>query len=248
MFRKTKIALNAAQSRDSTMVEIMKGVHQVDGVNANSYLIQENDGSITLIDSGMSTNGKKILEYLKTNLSKQPLDLKTIVLTHSHVDHIRGISAIKKATGAKVAIHDQDADFLSKKKKLPPPKGATGFIFRLFSVFMQSAAVEPDIRLNENDKIGSSLTVVHTPGHTPGSISLYDQGRKLIFVGDAITNRGGKLQGSIKRFSFDLPQADRSVEKISSLDFESLLSGHGEPVRSGGSQKVRELSETLNKK
>ena len=51
-------------------------------------------------------------------------------------------------------IHDQDADFLSKKKKLPPPGGAIGIIFRLFSVFIQPQAVEPDIRLKENDKIG----------------------------------------------------------------------------------------------
>ncbi|HXQ92391.1 MAG TPA: MBL fold metallo-hydrolase [Nitrososphaerales archaeon] len=230
------------------MTEILPGVHQIVGVNANSYLIQESDGSLILIDAGMSTGGKKILEYVKTNLSKQPSDLKTIVLTHAHIDHIRGVSAIKKATGAKVAIHVQDADFLSRKKKLPAPKGVTGFIFRVFSVFIQSAAVEPDIRLSENDKIGSSLKIVHTPGHTPGSISLYDQGKRLVFVGDAITNRGGKLQGSIKQFSVDLQQADRSVEKISALDFETLLSGHGDPIKSEGARKVRELSDSLSKK
>ena len=178
----------------------MPGVHQIDGVNANSYLILENDGSLTLIDSGTSTGGKKILEYVKTNLSKQPSDLKTIVLTHAHIDHIRGASAVQKATGAKVAIHDQDADFLSKKKKLPPPGGATGIIFRLFSVFIQPKAVEPDIRLKENDKIGSSLVVVHTPGHTPGSITIYDQGRKLVFVGDAITSRGGSFKDQSSNF------------------------------------------------
>ncbi|MDA4111857.1 MAG: MBL fold metallo-hydrolase [Thaumarchaeota archaeon] len=230
------------------MVEIMPGVHQIEGVNANSYLILENDGSLTLIDAGTSTGGKKILEYVKTTLSKQPTDLKILVVTHAHIDHIRGASAIKKSTGAKVMIHEQDADFLSGKKKLPPPRGAVGFIFRLFSVFFRSSPVEPDVRLKENDKIGSSLTVFHTPGHTPGSITLYDQKRKLVFVGDAITNRGAKLQGSIKQFSSDLHMADRSVEKISSLDFETLLSGHGDPLRSGGAQKVRELSESLKKK
>lgn len=230
------------------MVEIMQGIHQVDGVNANSYLIQESNGSLTLIDSGMSTNGKKIIEYVKTNLSKQPSDLKTVIITHSHVDHIRGASAIKKATGAKIAIHEEDAEFLSGKKKLPPPKGAMGLVFRLLSVFLRSPATVPDLRLKENDSVGSSLVVVHTPGHTPGSISLYDRGRKLIFVGDAITNRGGKLQGSIRQFTVDIPEADRSVEKISMLDFEYLLSGHGEPVKSGGTQKVKELSSSLNKK
>ena len=82
--------------KGNTLVEIIPGVHQIKGVNANSYLIIENDGSLSLIDSGMSTGGKKILEYVKTNLSKQPSELKTILLTHAHVDHIRGASALKK--------------------------------------------------------------------------------------------------------------------------------------------------------
>ena len=92
------------------MVEILQGVHQIDGVNANSYLVLEDDGSLTLIDTGMSLGGKKILDYIKTDLSKQPSDVKTIVLTHSHIDHIRGALAIKKASGAKVLIHEEDAD------------------------------------------------------------------------------------------------------------------------------------------
>jgi glyoxylase-like metal-dependent hydrolase (beta-lactamase superfamily II) len=228
------------------MVEIIQGVHQVDGVNGNSYLVLENDGSLTLIDTGMSTGGKKILDYVRTNLKKQPSDVKTIVITHSHLDHTRGALAIKKATGAKVAIHELDADYLSGKKKLPPPKGAMGLLFRIFGVFFRIPTVEPEMRLKENDRIGS-LTVLHTPGHTPGSISLYNQERKLIFVGDAITNREGKISGSPKRFNFDLQQANKSIEKISTVDFEVLLSGHGEPVKSGGTQKVRELSSSLNK-
>jgi glyoxylase-like metal-dependent hydrolase (beta-lactamase superfamily II) len=229
------------------MVEIIQGVHRVDGVNANSYLVVEGDGSLTLIDTGMSTGGKKILDYVKTNLSKQPSDVKTIVLTHSHLDHVRGALSIKKATGAKVSIHEQDADYLSGKKKLPPPKGGVGFVFRIFSAFARPPVVEPDVRLRENDRAGASLTVLHTPGHTPGSISLYDQKRKLIFVGDAITNRGGKLQGPPRQFTADLQQANSSIEKISALDFEVLLSGHGDPLKSGGTPKVRELSGSLKK-
>lgn len=228
------------------MVEIIQGVHQVDGVNANSYLVIQKDGSLTLIDTGTSTGGKKILDYIKTNLSKQPSDLKTIVLTHSHIDHVRGVLAIKKATGAKVAIHEMDADYISGKKKPPSPKGAMGFIFRIVSVFFRSPTFEPDAKLKESDKI-EDLVVLHTPGHTPGSISLYDKERKLIFVGDAITNRGGKLSGSPRRFNADLQEANKSIGKISTFDFEVLLSGHGDPVKSGGTQKVKELSSSLMK-
>ena len=81
------------------MTEILPGVHRVDGVNANSYFVLEDNGSVTLIDAGMSSGGKKVLDYLQTKLSKQPSDLKLIVLTHAHVDHIRGALAIKRQPG-----------------------------------------------------------------------------------------------------------------------------------------------------
>jgi hydroxyacylglutathione hydrolase len=224
------------------MVEVVPGVHQIDGVNANSYLVVQQDGSLTLIDTGMSKGGKKILDYIQTTMSRKPSDVKTIVLTHSHVDHVRGAYEIKKATGAKVAIHGQDAEYLSRRKKMTRPRGAVGILFRIFSPFFSFKPVEADQRLNENDRIGA-LTVVHTPGHTPGSIALYDQGKKLVFVGDTIGYSKGKVEGPPKQFTPDMEQAMKSVEKISNLDFEVMLSGHGEPLKSSNaSQKVKELT------
>jgi hydroxyacylglutathione hydrolase len=223
------------------MVEIIPGVEQIDGVNANSYLVEQEDGSLTLIDTGMSKDGKKILDYIQTTMRRKPSDVKTIVLTHSHIDHVRGAYETKRATGAKVAIHEQDADHLSRKKKMLLPKGAIGVLFRLFSPFFSFKPVEPDQRLNENDRIGT-LTVVHTPGHTPGSISLYDERRKLVFVGDTIRYNRGKVEGPPKPFTPDMDQAMKSVRKISNLDFVVMLSGHGEPLKSSdASQKVKEF-------
>ncbi len=115
---------------------------------------------------------------------------------------MRATLSLKNATGARVAIHEQDADFLSGKKGHPSPKGAMGLIFRFFSLFLRPPKVEPDIRLWEEDKVGT-LTVLHVPGHTPESISLYEQDMRLIFVGHAITNRGGKLQGAPNKFSLE---------------------------------------------
>ncbi|MDG6995444.1 MAG: MBL fold metallo-hydrolase [Nitrososphaerota archaeon] len=226
------------------MVEILPGVHQIDGVNANSYAIVEDDGSLTIIDTGMSKDVKKILHYVETKMSKKPSDVKTIVLTHSHIDHVRGAYEMRKASGARLAIHEQDADYLSGKKKMPYPKGAIGFMFRIFSPLFKFTPVEPDQRLKENDSVGGGrLSVLHTPGHTPGSISLYDKERKLILVGDTIRYMKGRLQGPPKQFTLDMNQAIQSVQKISDLDFNTMLSGHGEPFKSSDApQKVKELS------
>lgn len=228
------------------MAEIFPGVHQTDGVNANAYLVVEEDGALTLIDTGMSRDVKKILNYIETKMSKKPSDVKTIILTHCHIDHVRGAYEMKKATGARVAIHELDADYLSGKKRMPFPRGATGVLFRIFAPFFKFTPVEPDLRLKENDLIGDGrFAVIHTPGHTPGSISLYDKERKLVFVGDTIRYIKGKLQGPPKAFTPDMREAVRSVRKISNLDFDAMLGGHGDPLKSNGTQRVRELAESL---
>ena len=224
------------------MVEISPGVHQIDGVNANSDVVFESDGSLTLIDAGMSKDGKKILNYLQTNLSKKPSDVKTIVLTHCHIDHVRGAYELRKATGAKIAIHEEDSDYLSGKKKMASPKGADRYPVQILGPFFKFPSAEPDQRLKENDRVGD-LTVVYTPGHTPGSISLYDQDKKLIFVGDTMRYINGKMEGPPKSFTPDMKEATKSVGKISNFDFEVMLSGHGQPLKSADAQK--KTKETL---
>lgn len=225
------------------MTEITKGAHHVDGSNANSYLVEEADGSLTLVDAGMQSDGKKILEYITTKMTRKPSDVKTIVLTHCHVDHVRGAAALKAATGAKVAVHEADADFVSGKAKYPPPGGAMGFFFGLMSPFFHVTPVGPDLRLKENDGVGR-LTVLHTPGHTPGSIALYDKEGKVLFVGDTVRFLKGKLEGPPPQFTSDIGQAKTSIERLSKLDFEVLLSGHGEPLKSKDApQMMKELLE-----
>ena len=81
------------------MTEIVKGVQYVDGSNANSYLVEESDGTLTLIDAGMQADGKKILEFITSKASRTPSEVKTIIVTHCHVDHTRGLAAIKAVTG-----------------------------------------------------------------------------------------------------------------------------------------------------
>ncbi len=227
------------------MTEILKGVHYADGSNANCYLLEEADGSLTLIDAGMQSDGKKVLEYITTKMMRKPSDVKTIVLTHCHVDHIRGAAALRAATGAAVAVHESDADFVSGKARYPSPGGAIGLLFKLMSPFFHATPVEPGLRLREKDRVGR-LTVLHTPGHTPGSISLYDERDKVLFVGDTARFLKGKLQGPPPRFTPDMGQAKVSIERLSRLDFDVLLSGHGVPLKSEDAPKMMtELSKTL---
>jgi hydroxyacylglutathione hydrolase len=227
------------------LTEILKGVHYVDGSNANSYLVEEDDGTFTLVDAGMQADGKRILEFITSKLNRKPSDVKTIVVTHCHVDHVRGLGALKAATGGSVAVHEADADFVSGKARYPSPGGAMGFAFRMVSPIFRTTPVEPDQRLKEGDAIGR-FVVIHTPGHTPGSISLFDGQSKVLFVGDTARFLKGKLEGPPPQFTPRMDQARASIERLSAFDFEVMLSGHGEPlISSEAPRMMKELSKRL---
>jgi len=219
-------------------LEVTAGIHKVDGVNANVYLVLDQQ-ELMLIDSGMPRSTRRILDYVD-KMKRKPSEITRIVLTHCHVDHVGSAEELKELTNAKVAIHQEDAQFLAGEKPLPSPRSTLGLIFKAFSPFFKPRPIKPDIILNEGDKVGK-LMVVHTPGHTPGSISLYDPERKLIFVGDTIRYVNGKVSGPPKQFTLDMDEALQSIAKISKLEFEVMLSGHGDALKPNASQRVREF-------
>ena len=100
-----------------------------------------------------------------------------------------------------------------------------------------------DLVLNDGDKI-AGLAVIHVPGHTPGSIALYDPKRKVLFTGDTLRYRDGKVEGPPKKFTMDPERVQQSIEKLKSLDFDIMLGGHGEPLKHDASAKVREFTGT----
>ncbi len=226
-------------------MEIVEGIHRVDGVYGNVYLIID-AGELTLVDTGMPKNAQKILDYLH-RINQQSASISRILLTHCHVDHAGSAFELKQLTKAKVGIHEEDADFVSGRKPSPTPKGFYGVLFKAMSPFYRFKQVEPDMILQENDKVGN-LTIIHTPGHTPGSVSLYDPDRKALFAGDTLRFVDGKLSGPNKRFSSDMQQALQSVKKISRLNFDLMLSGHGDPLKPNASERIKELSDSLERK
>ena len=195
---------------------------------------------LTLIDTGMPKNSAKIVNYIQDILKRKPSDIKTIVLTHFHIDHVGDAFDLKKLSGAKVAIHKKDADYVAGRKTPPVPSGVKGMIVKvLMPLLFRSTPVEPDIRLNDGDTI-AGLTTIHTPGHTPGSICLFDPASKILFVGDLLRFNGSKIE--IGPLPLDTGEVQQSINKIAALDFDIMLSGHGIPLRPDASVKVREFA------
>jgi len=220
-------------------MEIIPGVHRIDGVKgANCYLVILGE-KLLLIDTGMPSSGDKITNYIK-EIGKQPSDISYILLTHAHLDHIGSAAETKKVTGAKVAIHTANASILRGKSELNPIEGPFGFISRLMTQLIHFQAVEPDIIL-ENDIEIEGFKIIHTPGHTGGSVCIYQPG-KVIFAGDALRSdsRGNPIPPA-KGFSTNLVQANVSLGFIASLEFDTLLTGHGAPVVGKASVKLKTL-------
>jgi glyoxylase-like metal-dependent hydrolase (beta-lactamase superfamily II) len=148
---------------------------------------------------------------------------------------------MSELTGAKVAADEADADYIAGKKAPPKPKN---LMLKALSSLVKPAPVDVNIVLKDGDKVGK-LTVIHTPGHSEGSISLLDAERKVMFVGDAARFMGGKLEGPPPQFTLDEVKAKESIGKIATYDFDIMLSGHGQPLTENASQKVKEFNATL---
>ncbi len=186
---------------------------------ANCYLLLDEKNAI--IDVGGDI--KFILEAISRYLN--PKDLDYVILTHSHYDHAAAAGHFKGI--AKIAIHRDEYSLLK----------AQNFTSYLFGVSFKP--FEPDLMLEGGEVIdlgNIELEVIHTPGHSPGSICLYEPNKKWLFSGDTVF-----AHGSFGRV--DLPGGSareliRSLEKLSKLDVENLYPGHEDIVEGNASRHI----------
>lgn len=208
-------------------------------MGVNSFWTTDEEGNIAIIDTGMPKSEKKIAAQIKAS-GKKLEDVKFIIITHSDIDHSGSAAALKELTGAKIAIHKADADKVRGNMKLKSVRGFITPFFNFFMHFIKFRPFEPDIILEDGDEI-AGFKILHTPGHTEGSITLYKPG-KIAITGDTILGAKNNLpKGPMKTMTLDMDKAKDSIKKISSLDFDIMLPGHGNPVTSDASIKIRKL-------
>jgi glyoxylase-like metal-dependent hydrolase (beta-lactamase superfamily II) len=225
-------------------MEIVSGVHMIEGITAHCYLVV--DTNLTLIDTGLPHKTKKIMQYITEELHRTPSDVKTIILTHGDVDHIGNAEELRRLTGAKLVAHPDDAEIIAGRTKRVMPQGGMSFLFKLLRPLMKTKPFEMDLLVHDGDDI-AGLKVIHMPGHTPGSIALYDSKRKVLFAGDTLRFRNGIVNGPSEKMTMDRTKAFQSIEKLASFDFDVMLSGHSEPLRSHAAAKVQEFITTGGK-
>lgn len=181
-------------------------------LDANTYVIQ--DEITVLIDPGLEP-------YLEPRLKEiqgdgiDPKDIDVIMITHLHPDHCGAVAAFKDATGAKVALHPSQLEYLDVMAEESRKYLGIGIANKFGADFV----------LDERLSLGKTyLEVLHTPGHSPGSICFYAADKKVLICGDLVFEQGvGRT---------DLPFGDpeelkNSIETTSTLDIKLLLPGHG---------------------
>lgn len=176
---------------------------------ANSYVA----GDI-LVDAGV----------LPMAVAPYKEQIKTIVLTHCHFDHIARVKEIAHMCNAKVAIHATDAlGLIEDARSLSLNFGA------------RSPGIVPDLRLQDGNTIGD-FVVLHTPGHTPGCICLWSKKDNILISGDTVF-----ADGYFGRYDFpggSRAELAKSLERLAAYDVEGLYPGHGEPIEEGGSRCI----------
>lgn len=192
------------------MIQKFDNIIAIEGTlfDSNIYILGD-----TVVDTGTGMNPDNLMRKIR-GAGVEPGSIKHIVNTHCHFDHTGG----NRLFDADIAIHSFDADALREGDDAKTV------------AYMFSASMEPmevAVEIGDGDFIGD-FEVIHTPGHTPGCICLYD-GRSLI-SGDTVFADGGFGRVDV---GGDINELAESIKKLMKLDIEYLFPGHGPWVDNG---------------
>lgn len=214
------------------MAEETYTVHRLGLINVASYLIYR-PGEALLVDCGNKGSEDKILHGLK-KLGLEPGMLKLLILTHVHFDHAGSAARLKELTGCRIMVHSAEEARL-REGFTPIPAGTrwkAKFLVALGRTFLRRIGnfprAEADLLVGEShslEEFGFPGRVIHTPGHTHGSMVVLMQGGELI-GGDTIFGLEGKLH--FPPFAEDLPALLKSWKRIRDLQPVRLFPAHGQ--------------------
>lgn len=197
-------------------------------VNGHCALITSN--RLILIDTGTQPDAMDLIAEIEKTGYKAS-DIESIIITHTHPDHVGGLAHLKEMSNAVIAAHELEADYISKKKIYDGPPGPES----------QQHPGTPIDKLLKDGQTYDGFLVIHTPGHTPGHISLLDTELELLIAGDALKNDSEGLVPMPDMFTQNPYQHRQSIKKLNNYDFKHLIVGHGHPVE----YEAKEMLNTL---
>jgi glyoxylase-like metal-dependent hydrolase (beta-lactamase superfamily II) len=206
-------------------------IHLINLGFVNAYLLQAGDGFI-LVDTGIAQQWDRLeKELLKSGCL--PSKLKIVVITHGDFDHTGNCAKLQKKYQARIAMHEADADMV--KSGRPLKRQTRGLMAKLFQVVGKLTGrrggfetFQPDVLLKDGQSLseyGLAAQIIHTPGHTKGSIAILTETGHLV-IGDTLSNR---TRPDIAPFIQDMQELRESVAKLKRLKATVIYPGHGKP-------------------
>ncbi len=218
------------------MEQVTDGLYQV-GKGYQAFIIDGDEG-VTLIDAGLPKKTGYILDGLR-EIGRNVEEVRHVVITHAHIDHVGGLAAIQSASNAEVMSSVEDAPAVQGEVAFEPPPVFVRFPFlkpitKLFPA-AEPVAVSRFASPGDTLHLSGDLVVIATPGHTAGHLSfLLDRSGGVMIVGDAasVSRKGEVVRGF---FNAPTPAIDASIRAIATHTFAMAVFGHAAPMRKGAS-------------
>ena len=209
------------------MREVIDGVFEIRLGYVNVHVVVTDDG-LVLVDTGLPGRAPAIeraLHGIKCSLG----EVRTVLVTHHHPDHVGSLAEVKRRSGARLVAHAADAPHITGAFPATPP---AGFVGKLVSRLI--GTVEPtklDQLAGDGAEPLPGFTALHTPGHTRGHLSfLLDRDGGILFAGDAAGSRSGRVSPPPGPVTADPAEARESLKRLAGEQFTHAVFGHGKAV------------------
>jgi glyoxylase-like metal-dependent hydrolase (beta-lactamase superfamily II) len=184
-----------------------------DSRDCSVYLVDLDD--LVLIDAGAGPGFDRITANIE-GLGFDPARISTLILTHCHIDHVGGAHLFREKFGSRIVMHEQDAAVVERGDNKMTAAFYYNMDFKPLPVDIKFTGDEEHLFVCDND-----IVCLHTPGHTPGSMSVYcDMGEKRVLFGQDIHGP------FMKEFGSDLGLWRESMKKLLALKADVLCEGH----------------------
>lgn len=208
-----------------------------------AYAVRERDG-FNLIDTCTAGEEGAILEALATaDRQAGPVRMYEILLTHGHDDHTGSAAALAERTGARVIASHDEAPTI-RRDRPPAPPVLLDWEIPLFQAVTPNvppaAPVWPDRLVSDGERLGwqRDPTIIATPGHTAGHISVLFERDRVLVAGDALASHEGRPMLGV--FNADPAAATATARQLATLDVDAACFGHGEPLRDRAAARLAE--------
>jgi glyoxylase-like metal-dependent hydrolase (beta-lactamase superfamily II) len=223
------------------MNRVVEGVYVVAMGRANGYLIEGTDG-LALIDAGFPKKEAALFDALR-RLGRSPRDLKHLILTHGHPDHVGSAAAIVRETGAQTYMHPVDTPLAESGGPFRPMTPAPGLLRQILcrTLYDKNERLEPvaisrAIVDGETLPIAGGIDVVHVPGHCAGQVALFWRPGRVLFAADVFMN----ITGLGDPLGFESHEAGRaSQRRLAAMSFDAVGFGHGSPITRNAAARLR---------